>query len=138
MSDNQFKSLAASAKHRLKNGFWQRTKEMRSEALKQSKEMGKDPKSLEDFLVKQTAREMCATTNSIARCEEELYNKVCRMLDEDIDVMNPIEKLLDKSVYEMLDHIVKQRYVLALMFKYAELKERYEAEKRRMGEPHLR
>ena len=57
-----------------------------------------------------------------------LYNKVCRMLDEDRIIINPINELIDKKYYDTLSIESKQRYILDLSDKYKEMKDRYDRE----------
>lgn len=51
------------------------------------------------------------------------------MLDKDDDPINPIGMLIDREVYDKLDAMGKQKYVLHLSKKYREMKERYALEK---------
>jgi hypothetical protein len=132
-ANGQLKALAATAKQRMKNGYWQKAKRERSEAVSESEGLGKDPKAVENYLVKKVADEMNAQKNALSRAEEELYRKVCAMLDENIDVTNPIARLIDRRVYDSLEPNERQRYVLVLMFKYSELKERYHRERALYG-----
>jgi hypothetical protein len=64
-----------------------------------------------------------------AKGEEELYRKVCAILDEDEDVINPIGKLIDEKEYAKMDSMAKQKYVLYLSKKYREMRDRYYLEK---------
>lgn len=57
-----------------------------------------------------------------------LYDKVCKMLDEDRIIINPINELIDKKYYDNLSLESKQRYILDLSDKYREMKERYDRE----------
>ena len=58
-----------------------------------------------------------------------LYKKVCRMLDEDRIIINPINELIDKKYYDSLSMESKQRYILDLSDKYRQMKERYNRER---------
>ena len=58
-----------------------------------------------------------------------LYKKVCKMLDEDKIIINPINELIDKKYYDTLSLESKQRYILDLSDKYREMKERYDKER---------
>ena len=57
-----------------------------------------------------------------------LYKKVCKMLQEERIIINPINELIDKKYYESLSVESKQRYILDLSDKYREMKERYDRE----------
>ena len=61
--------------------------------------------------------------------DQELFKKVCKMLDEDKIIINPINELIDKKYYDTLSLESKQRYILDLSDKYREMKERYDRER---------
>ncbi|MBQ7880432.1 MAG: hypothetical protein IJ358_01130 [Clostridia bacterium] len=58
-----------------------------------------------------------------------LYKKVCKILEEDRIIINPISELIDKKYYDTLSLESKQRYILDLSDKYREMKERYDRER---------
>ncbi len=60
--------------------------------------------------------------------EQELYNKVCKLLDSDTIVINPIKELIDNNYYNSLSLEGKQKYIFELSEKYKEMKARYERE----------
>lgn len=60
--------------------------------------------------------------------DQALYNKVCKILEEDRIIINPINELIDKKYYDSLSLESKQRYILDLSDKYREMKERYDRE----------
>lgn len=52
-------------------------------------------------------RDNLISLNSVqAKEEEELYLKVCKMLDEDDDPQNPIGRLIDSEAYDNMDAMV--------------------------------
>lgn len=57
-----------------------------------------------------------------------MYEKVCKMLDDDRIIINPINELIDKKYYDSLSFESKQRYILDLSDKYRKMKERYDRE----------
>lgn len=61
--------------------------------------------------------------------DQMLYKKVCRMLDDDRIIINPINELIDKKYYDTLSIESKQRYILDLSDKYRQMKERYNRER---------
>ena len=61
--------------------------------------------------------------------DQVLYNKVCKLLDEDRLVINPINELIDKKYYETLSIESKQKYILDLSEKYRQMKDRYDRER---------
>ena len=60
--------------------------------------------------------------------EQELYEKVCRILERDEIVINPIKELVDYKYYNTLSLEAKQKYIFDLSEKYKALKIRYEKE----------
>jgi hypothetical protein len=66
-----------------------------------------------------------ATSKAITQQDEKLYKRICKMLDTDGDISDPIGSLLDKDIYDGLDSRGKQRYVLELSAKFREMSERY-------------
>jgi len=60
--------------------------------------------------------------------EQELYEKVCRLLESDEVVINPIKELVDYKYYNTLTIEAKQKYIFDLSEKYKTLKLRYEKE----------
>ena len=60
--------------------------------------------------------------------EQELYIKVCKLLEKDEIVINPIQELIDAKYYNSLSFDAKQKYIFELSEKYKQLKIRYESE----------
>ena len=60
--------------------------------------------------------------------EQELYAKVCRILESDNVVINPIKELVDYKYYNSLSLDAKQKYIFDLSEKYKSMKIRYEKE----------
>jgi hypothetical protein len=61
--------------------------------------------------------------------DEQLYKKVCDILDKDYDTPSPIGQLIDKDVYSMLNNEDKQRYLFTMIDKYNIYKKRYDNNK---------
>lgn len=61
--------------------------------------------------------------------EQELYERVCKILSSDDIIINPIKELVDNKYYNTLSLEAKQRYIFDLSEKYKEMKTRYEREK---------
>lgn len=61
--------------------------------------------------------------------DQMLYKKVCKILEEDKIIINPINELIDKKYYDSLSLESKQRYILDLSDKYKQMKERYDRER---------
>ncbi len=60
--------------------------------------------------------------------DQELYERVCKILSRDEIVINPIKELIDNKYYNTLSLEGKQRYIFDLSEKYKEMKSRYEQE----------
>lgn len=60
--------------------------------------------------------------------EQSLYERVCRILDSENIVINPIKELIDNKYYNTLTLEGKQKYIFDLSEKYKEMKLRYERE----------
>ena len=65
--------------------------------------------------------------------EQELYERVCRLLEREDVVINPIQELVDRKIYNSLSLEAKQKYIFDLSEKYKEMKIRYEAERGRFA-----
>lgn len=64
--------------------------------------------------------------------EQELYERVCRMLDSDEIVINPIQELVDHKYYNSLSIEAKQKYIFDLSEKYKQMKDRYYHERQNL------
>lgn len=60
--------------------------------------------------------------------DEKLYSKVCQILSENRDVINPLGKLVDKNKFSTLSDKDKERYIFNLADKYKQMKQRFEKE----------
>lgn len=60
--------------------------------------------------------------------EQELYNKVCKLLDKQEVIINPIKELVDYKYYNTLSIEAKQKYIFELSEKYKLMKLRYQKE----------
>ena len=65
--------------------------------------------------------------------EQELYERVCKLLEKDEIVINPIQELVDRKYYNTLTLDAKQKYIFELSEKYKEMKTRYESERGRFA-----
>ncbi|HEY8424191.1 MAG TPA: hypothetical protein VIL23_05505 [Clostridia bacterium] len=126
---SELKKLAQSAKMRLKSGYWTAVKKERELARQRALEEGRTSEMIDEYYKDKHSREIKATINSVNNSDEILYKKVCEILEKDEDIINPVNCLIDKEKYEQMDFVSRQRYLLMLMSKYSELKERYYREK---------
>lgn len=60
--------------------------------------------------------------------EQELYEKVCRLLEKEEVVINPIKELVDYKYYNSLSLEARQKYIFELSEQYKNMKLRYEKE----------
>lgn len=104
--NSELKKLAQSAKNRMKKGYWQGASA--AEII---------PAHREDKLG--------------YAAEEEMYAKVREMLSVDECVMDPIGRLIDKTLFGEMTFAEKNRYVFDLSKVYVRLKNRYYREKSR-------
>ena len=65
----------------------------------------------------------------ITREDKKLYEKVKALLDENIQITNPIARLIDYKIYNNLDDNSQERYLFELVDKYKRYKEKYLQEK---------
>lgn len=61
--------------------------------------------------------------------EQELYEKVCKLMEKEEIVINPIKELVDYKYYNSLSLEAKQKYIFDLSEKYKIMKLRYEKER---------
>lgn len=104
-----FKNLAKKAKNRLINA-----------GITQEKTTSR-------ALSVQTSYYINARTNKPE--DDPLYGKVKKILDNDIDVISPIGKLIEREVYDGLNEYERDRYLLDLSKRYSAMKKQYEKEK---------
>lgn len=126
----ELRMLACGAKERMKSGYWTKIRQEREQARERAAEEGCPAEAVDEFYKAKHTREIKANINALNNHDEELYKKVCQILEQDEDVINPVNALIDQSKYEQMDANGRQRYILTLMSKYSELKERYYKEKR--------
>ena len=131
MNENQkgeLRLLALNAKRRMKDGYWQKTNVQRINAMENMRAMGKSVMVAQNYYINKLSTELYGKSK-IQSEDDNLYRKVCKILDDCSDVTNPIGLLVDREVYDKLDSNAKQRYVFKLADKYRTLKERYYMEK---------
>lgn len=57
--------------------------------------------------------------------EDNFYNQVCAMLDENMDIVNPMSKLINKSQFENLSAFDQEKFILDMSEKYAKARNLY-------------
>ncbi len=111
------------AKKRMASGVWDKIRREREEYIKNSNESAE---KINRIYSKRLMREFYGFSTDN---DEELYHKVCHILESDSFVTNPITQLIDHAEYDKLDFPEQQAYLIKLADKYKELRERYDREK---------
>jgi hypothetical protein len=127
---NELRRLATAARRRMKAGYWTEYKREREQNSAAAEILGKDPIAADTALRNRYARGRNAAENTVCNHEESFYRRVCDILDRDRDVTNPVNLLLDPQKLQSLDESARQRYVISVMSKYCEMRERYDLEHR--------
>ncbi|MBE5731335.1 MAG: hypothetical protein E7350_05275 [Clostridiales bacterium] len=126
---SELKKRALLAKQRMKMGYWEQMMRDREKLISEVGSTYENQRLISDYQREKYKREFNITVSKHASKDEELYQKVRKILDSDELVVNPISQLIDKEEYEGMDTEARQRYVLELSAKFRELKERYYREK---------
>ncbi len=121
---NELKRRALLAKQRMKMGYWEQMMKDRDKLMSEATTF-EAQKFVSDYQREKLNREYSITVSKSASRDEQLYEKVCTILDSEELVTNPIARLIDKTVYDKMDNEAKQLYILELAAKFRELKERY-------------
>lgn len=91
MKKSVLKQLAANAKYRMKNGYSQEEEHDKS------------------------------ILPSMENEERRIYNKMLEMSLDETSIFNPLSRLVDHSVFDKLNEIQKERYILELSNTYLKL-----------------
>ncbi|MCL2751948.1 MAG: hypothetical protein FWE62_04235 [Firmicutes bacterium] len=126
---SELKIQAENARRRLKSGYWENLQSERDAAIRDAKKRGDSTETLEEYYRSVFLHRVNAYNNAVDNKEEAFYKRVCEIV-ENGDDLNPVSRLMDQSAYERLDAAGKQRYIVNLMQKFAQMKERYDREKR--------
>ena len=127
---SELKKRAMLAKQRLKMGYWQNLLKERDDLITLGGNTVHAKAKAEEVKRKKFERDNLISLDSEEAKEDEiLYEKVCKMLDSNEDVTNPIGVLIDENAYANMDAMARQKYVLHLSKKYREMRERYYMEK---------
>ncbi len=129
MNDNanclSMKDYAKRAKRRMASGFWDKIRQERDEYIKNNSQ--ENPQKIKEYYSKRLMREIYFSASQDE--DEELYHKVCKLLNKNDYILNPISYLIDHKEYDKLDFYAQQAYLIKLADKYNRLRERYEREK---------
>ena len=127
--DNTLKSYAKLAKKRMASGYWDKVRNEINTYIKNNQT--ESPEKIKEMYSKRLMRELYFTDNYDK--DAELYKKVCKLLNQNDYVLNPISQLIDHKEYDLLDASGKQTYIIKLTDKYNELRQRYEKEHKLYG-----
>jgi len=118
------------AKQRMRMGYWEA---MIRERTKKLAECGEDVDTVR--FVKEMQRAKVSRDGNLAMGstqamrDELLYQKVCVLLDSDEVITNPLGKLVENEIYDILDEGNRQKYILDLSKRFCEMKQRYYTER---------
>lgn len=119
------KQCCREAKKRLKQGFWQNYQKSLNEEIAIAEKSGVSANKVKGYF----AFRVLDDINKVKNEDEEFYNRVKKLLDEEGEVGNAIGRLTDKTVYFSLSYEEQQRYNLSLSERYLKAVERYYKEK---------
>ena len=122
-----FKQYCKEAKKRLKQGFWQRYDQDLSGKLDKAMQSGVSVSKVKEYYNQRVSGDI----RRLSEKNEEFYQKVKRILDEEGEISNAISRLAEKEVYDALTYEEQQRYNLDLSERYLTALERYKKEKAR-------
>ena len=126
----ELKKRALLAKQRMRMGYWQAMTEERTKKLEELGTGYASVQLVKEMQLAQVRRDgQLALGSNQAIADEILYKKVCALLDEDEDIVNPLGKLVDRETYDKLDEGNRQKYILDLSKKFCEMKARYYKER---------
>ena len=130
---SELKKRALLAKQRMRIGYWQAMSEEKAKKLEELGDSFHSVQLVKGMQLAKFERDVNRTLgiNQAIR-DEALFEKVCKILDEDEAVMNPLGLLVEREIYDCLDEGNRQKYILDLSKKFCAMKERYYRE--RVGE----
>lgn len=120
MGNNNLKSMASIAKQRLKRGMY-----TNAEKIKAKNAMNINSYFIKNFNALQKINSQAEFVTISNEIDEQFVSKVYSILNSETDVYNPIGRLVDNNVYNLLSDIEKQFYILNIADKYNKIKEEY-------------
>ena len=118
------KQYAREAKMRLKKGFWQNYHKDLDEKMEKATEAGVAPSKVKEYYTYVVSENIKNRKDD----EEEFYQKVKKILDEEGEISNAIGRLTDRQAFESMSYNEKQKYTLTLSERYLKAVERYNKE----------
>lgn len=122
--DTSIKELAKEAKERIKNGYWQKSKEELEKSLNLAKNNGLNESKVVEFYREKIKSDILGSDENDA-----FYLKVKEILDKYGEVSDMLGRLADKDYIATLSYEQRQRYFLDLSSKYREALIKYKKEK---------
>lgn len=122
--DTSIKELAKEAKERIKNGYWQKSKEELEKSLNLAKNNGLNESKVVEFYREKVKSDILGSDENDA-----FYLKVKEILDKYGEVSDMLGRLADKDYIATLSYEQRQRYFLDLSSKYREALIKYKKEK---------
>ena len=120
------KSAAKEAKLRLKNRFWEDYKKEVDNGVKVAKEEGLSSSGVKKYFRNLVIKSL----NGVREEEESFYIKVIDMLDEEKGLpSNALDRLMDKTEFNILTYEGKERYLFKLSDRYLVAVDRYKRER---------
>ncbi|MBQ7977527.1 MAG: hypothetical protein IJ301_02900 [Clostridia bacterium] len=119
------KAFAKRAKRRMTSGYWDKIREERDQYIRNNAD--ENEQKIKELYAKRLMREFYCDEESAQ--DNEFYNKVCKLLQNNSFTLNPIGQLIDHAEYDKLDIEARQNYIIKLTDKYNEMRERFEREK---------
>ncbi len=118
------KAFAKKAKQRLISGYWDKIRQEREEYIKNNS--SESEQKIKELYARRLMRDIYYDAQN--EKDNELYRKVCKILNQNSFTLNPISQLIDHDVYDKMDIEARQNYIIKLTDKYNEMRERYERE----------
>ena len=113
MSKTLIKQLAQNAKSRMKNSSY--------------KQISKTKTNIIVFENTKISENQIEIKNLDTTREEDLKNKIIKILEDDFYCLNPIAKLIDQNYYQTLSTEQKQKYLLTIANLYTDIKKEFTA-----------
>lgn len=126
---DELRKKAKEARTRLRQGFWNDIIKERQEVIQSAMEHGQDVQCIKEFYKRKIEDRIRNLTNGKKSSDEDaLYEKVCKIMQSNEVLLNPLSKLIDHEIYDKMSDSAKQVYILKLSEQYLAMKERYKLE----------
>ena len=123
-TNQTLKSIAKSAKQRIKKGFWKKCEADVRARVQEAKKQGLNEEKAERYFIKEAQKTVCGEKEK----DDEFYRRVKEILLSEGETSDAIGRLTDKEYFDTLTYEEKQRYTLSLSEKYLRALERFRKE----------